>query len=106
LDVRERPAVSGGLSQYNADRPLGPSTTAADPSARVDEGFITPDYADRYPEARAELAGWLRDRQLISHEQIIEGGARAFPDALLKLFGGENFGKLIIAVGRQPTDTI
>ena len=61
-------------------------------------GFLTPDYADRYPQARAELAGWLREGRLISREQIIEGGVRAFPDALLKLYAGANLGKLIVAV--------
>jgi NADPH-dependent curcumin reductase CurA len=66
-------------------------------------GFITPDYADRYPEARAELAGWLRDGRLISREQIVDGGIRAFPDALLKLFAGENAGKLVLAVSTETT---
>ena len=44
------------------------------------------------------LAGWLRDGRLISRAQIIDGGVRAFPAAVLKLFAGENIGKLIIAV--------
>jgi NADPH-dependent curcumin reductase CurA len=64
-------------------------------------GFITPDYADRYPATVAELAGWLREGRLISREQVIEGGVRAFPDALLKLFAGENVGKLIVAVAPE-----
>ena len=64
-------------------------------------GFITPDYADRYPETVAELAGWLREGRLVSREQIIDGGVRAFPDALLKLFAGGNLGKLILAVKRR-----
>ena len=61
-------------------------------------GFLTPDYAGRYAEARAELAGWLNDGRLTSREQIIDGGVRAFPDALTKLFAGENTGKLLLAV--------
>ena len=61
-------------------------------------GFITPDYADRYPQARAELAGWLREGRLISREDVLEGGVRAFPEALPKLFTGENTGKLMLAV--------
>jgi NADPH-dependent curcumin reductase len=94
-----RVVLSGGLSQYNADQPRGPSNYLALIRARGSmTGFITPDYVDRYPEARAKLAGWLREGWLISREQIIEGGVRAFPDALLKLFAGENFGKLIVAV--------
>ena len=61
-------------------------------------GFLTPDYAGRYAEARAELAGWLREGRLISREDILQGGVRAFPDALFKLFAGQNIGKLILAV--------
>jgi hypothetical protein len=36
---------------------------------------------------------------LQSHEQIEHGGVGAFPDTLLKLFRGENTGKLILALG-------
>jgi NADPH-dependent curcumin reductase CurA len=91
--------LSGGLSQYNADEARGPSRYLELIGARASmTGFLTPDYAERYPEARAELAGWLNDGRLISREQILEGGVRAFPDALLKLFAGESTGKLVLAV--------
>ena len=94
-----RIVLTGGLSQYNADRPRGPSNYLELLWKRASmTGFLTPDYADRYDEARMELAGWLRDGRLISREQIIEGGVRAFPDALLELFAGANVGKLILAV--------
>ncbi len=94
-----RVVLSGGLSQYNADQTRGPSNYLLLIRARASmTGFITPDYADQYPRARSELAAWLRDGRLISREQIVEGGVEAFPAALLKLFAGENLGKLIIAV--------
>jgi NADPH-dependent curcumin reductase CurA len=94
-----RVVLSGGLSQYNSDQTRGPSNYLRLIQARASmTGFITPDYADQYPHARSELAGWLRDGRLISREQIVEGGVRAFPAAVLKLFAGENVGKLIIAV--------
>jgi NADPH-dependent curcumin reductase CurA len=93
-----RVVLSGGVSQYNADETRGPSNYLQLIRARASmAGFITPDYEDRYPQARAEIAGWLRDGRLISREQIIEGGVRAFPAALLKLFAGQNVGKLILA---------
>ena len=97
--------LSGGVSQYNTDQTRGPSNYLELIDARASmTGFVTPDYADRYPQARAELARWLRDCRLVSREDIIEGGVRAFPDVLPKLFGGANVGKLIIAVGgQQPT---
>ena len=97
-----RIVLSGGLSQYNADRDRGPANYLELLRTRSSmTGFITPDYSDRYPEAVAELAGWLRAGRLIAREEILHGGIPAFPDALLRLFAGENLGKLILAVGND-----
>ena len=94
-----RVVISGGLSQYNADRPSGPSNYLQLLWQRASmTGFLTPDYEDRYPEARAELAALLQDGSLISREQIVEGGVRAFPELLPMVFGGANTGKLILAI--------
>ena len=94
-----RVVISGGLSQYNADRPSGPSNYLELLWRRASmTGFLTPDYADRYPEARAELAALLRDGRLISREQIVEGGVRAFPELLPMVFAGASTGKLILAL--------
>ena len=94
-----RVVISGGLSQYNADRPSGPSNYLQLLWRRASmTGFLTPDYADRYPEARAELAALLRDGRLISREQIVEGGVRAFPELLPMVFAGASTGKLILAL--------
>ena len=93
-----RIVLCGGISQYNAQRPTGPSNYLAMIAARATmTGFLVFDFADRYPEAIAELAGWLAEGKLVSREYIVEGGVEAFPDALLKLFEGENTGKLVIA---------
>jgi NADPH-dependent curcumin reductase CurA len=62
------------------------------------EGIVVFDYADRYPQAIAELAGYLKDGRMKSKEDVVEGGVAAFPAALLKLFSGENFGKLVLKV--------
>jgi NADPH-dependent curcumin reductase len=94
-----RVVISGGLSQYNADRPSGPSNYLQLLWQRASmTGFLTPDYADRYPEARAELAALLRDGRLISREQIVEGGVAAFPELLPMVFAGASAGKLILAL--------
>jgi NADPH-dependent curcumin reductase CurA len=93
-----RIVLCGGISQYNAQRPSGPSNYLAMIAARATmTGFLVFDFADRYPEAIAELAGWLSEGKLVSREHIVEGGVEAFPDALLKLFEGENTCKLVIA---------
>ena len=55
------------------------------------------DYTDRFPTAIAELAGYLKDGRIKSREDIVVG-FDTFPEALLKLFRGENFGKLVLQV--------
>jgi len=55
------------------------------------------DYADRYSDALREMGGWLAAGKLKSREDIVEG-IETFPETLLKLFRGENFGKLAIKV--------
>jgi NADPH-dependent curcumin reductase CurA len=94
-----RVVISGGLSQYNANRPSGPSNYLQLLWRRASmTGFLTPDYEDRYPEARAELAALLQDGRLISREQIVEGGVPAFPELLPMVFGGASTGKLILKI--------
>ena len=61
-------------------------------------GFVIFDYADRYPEGVAHLAKWLHSAELRSHEHIVNGDIRDFPNTLLGLFRGENTGKLILAL--------
>ena len=54
--------------------------------------------AARYGEAAREMGAWLADGRLKSREDIVEG-FDTFPDALLRLFRGENTGKLLLKVG-------
>lgn len=61
------------------------------------QGFLIFDYRDRWPEARAALAGWLRAGRLRVREHLLDG-PEAAPGAIGMLYRGENTGKLIIAV--------
>ena len=61
-------------------------------------GFVIFDYADRYGEAVAQLANWLRSGELRSREQVIHGDVGDFPEVLLALFRGHNTGKLVLAL--------
>jgi NADPH-dependent curcumin reductase CurA len=60
-------------------------------------GMLVFDYASRYPEAMKEMAGWLAAGKLKTREDIV-AGLETFPDTLLKLFKGENLGKLVLKV--------
>jgi hypothetical protein len=62
------------------------------------EGFVVFDYADRYADAAAEMAGWLKAGRLRSREDVVTGAITDFPDTLLKLFHGENTGKLVLQI--------
>ena len=44
-----------------------------------------------------DIAAWIAAGKLKSREDIVEG-LEKFPEALLKLFSGENFGKLVLKV--------
>ena len=96
-----RIVICGAVSQYNATGPVrGPSNYLALLVYRASmTGMVVFDYAARFGEATAALAGWLGEERLISREHIVEGGVSAFPDALLKLFSGENTGKLVLSLG-------
>ena len=59
------------------------------------EGFVVFDYADRYAEAQAEIAGWIADGQVTPREDI-QTGIDRFPEVLTMLYSGANNGKLIL----------
>jgi NADPH-dependent curcumin reductase CurA len=61
------------------------------------KGMLVMDYADRFPQAAAEMATWVAAGKLKSREDIVEGIA-TFPETLLKLFKSENTGKLMLKV--------
>ncbi len=98
--IRDRVVICGSISQYNSmERPTGPANYMQLLITRSRmEGFVVFDYARRYGEGATELAKWLQSGELKSHEYVVEGGIKAFPDALLKLFSGENTGKLVLAL--------
>ena len=99
LSFKARVVICGAISQYNNKEAVkGPSNylSLLVNRARM-EGFVVMDYADRYGAAGQEMAGWLAKGQLKSREDIVEG-LQTFPEMLMKLFNGENFGKLILKV--------
>ena len=100
INRRARIVICGAISQYNNTGPVeGPKNylSLLVNRARM-EGMVVFDYADRYPQAIAEMAGYLKDGRMTSREDVVRGGVAAFPSTLPKLFSGENFGKLVLHV--------
>jgi len=98
LNMHGRVVLCGAISQYNASAEArGPANymSLLVNRARM-EGFVVFDYTDRYGPALKEMAGWLADGTLQSRETVVEGGVRAFPTTLLRLFAGDNVGKLVL----------
>jgi NADPH-dependent curcumin reductase CurA len=97
LAVRARIIICGAISQYNNTTPVkGPSNYLSLLVNRASmTGMLVFDYASRYPAAVAEMAQWMAAGKLRSREDIVRG-LDQFPHALLKLFTGENHGKLML----------
>jgi len=94
-----RIVICGAISQYNNTGPVqGPRNYLSLVVHRATmKGMLVFDYADRYAQAAQEMAGWMAAGKLKSREDIVEG-LETFPDTFLKLFKGENLGKLILKV--------
>jgi len=102
LAMKARIIICGAISQYNNTTPVkGPANylSLLVNRARM-EGMVVFDYADRYPVAIQEMGGYLKDGRMKSREDVVRG-LENFPEALLKLFNGENFGKLVLEVAER-----
>jgi NADPH-dependent curcumin reductase CurA len=102
INLKARIVICGAISQYNATGPMkGPANylSLLVNRARM-EGMLVSDFAPRYPEAVATLARWLADGTIRSREHVVDGFEN-FPSALLMLFEGKNFGKLVLRAGTE-----
>jgi len=102
LARKARIVICGAISQYNNMQAMqGPKNymSLLVNRARM-EGMVVFDYADRFPVAVAELAGYLHDGRMKSKEDVAFG-LEHFPQTLLKLFRGENFGKLVLQLAHE-----
>jgi NADPH-dependent curcumin reductase CurA len=99
LAMRGRVVLCGAIASYNDRGALtGPANYRSLIIRRGRmEGFIILDFVGRFPEAQAEMAGWLAEGKVKSAEHIVEGLEHA-PDALNLLFTGGNIGKVIVKV--------
>lgn len=94
-----RVVICGGISRYNATTPLpGPANyfNLVYKNALM-QGFVVSHYRHRFGDAIAWLKQHLQNGNLRHREDILEGFERT-PEALLRLFHGDNIGKQLVRV--------
>ena len=97
LKLHSTVVLCGGISRYNVTGELaGPKNyfNLIFRRSRM-EGFLLHDYAERFSQAVQEMRGWVDEGQLKSRTTVIKG-FRELPRALIKLFEGENIGKMMV----------
>jgi NADPH-dependent curcumin reductase CurA len=90
-------ALCGMISQYNATD-MGPGVRGlimcVGKQLRL-EGFIVSSHADMQPAFLADMSKWIAEGKL-KWEETVEEGIENAPTAFLKLFKGENLGKMLV----------
>ena len=93
-----RVVICGAISQYNAtERGSGPTNymNLLVRRARM-EGFLYFDNVADFPVARRRLAAWVADGSISAPETLVPGTVSDFPSVFVRLFSGDNIGKLIL----------
>jgi len=103
LNPFARIPLCGLISMYNATSPSpGPSWRALLTNRVLVKGFIVSDHLDRMPAFLEECTRWVREGRLKFREDIVDGLDSA-PRAFIGLLEGQNFGKMLVRVGADPT---
>jgi len=66
------------------------------------KGFIVSDHSDRLPAFLKEMTPLVGEGRIKYREDIVDG-LDAAPSALIGLFAGKNFGKMLVRVSPDPT---
>jgi NADPH-dependent curcumin reductase CurA len=100
-----RVPLCGMIADYNATSdPGGPNLRALLVQRAMIKGFIVSDHVDRFPAFLGEMTPLVREGRVKFREDIVDGLDRA-PSALIGLFEGRNFGKMLVRVSPDSTRT-
>ena len=89
-------AMCGMISQSNATSGGGPANIGEVVRRRLRlEGFVVSDHWTKMPAFVEEMAGWIAAGE-VKWRQTVDEGIEAAPKAFLKLFSGDNIGKMLV----------
>lgn len=106
LAMGARIVLCGSISEYTGSEPFGLTnyTRLRAVNGRM-QGFFVYNYAHLFDDAERDLAEWVRDGTLTPVQDIVDGFEH-MPDALARLYAGQNTGVQICRVrdtGNRPT---
>src|SRR5690348_6381782 len=91
--IAQRASIRGFIVYVDITFPLGSSIFMT----RDDYRF---DYEKDYPQAEAEMSGWIKEGKL-KRKYHYEKGLEKCPEHLQLLFNGGNTGKLVVQISKQ-----
>jgi NADPH-dependent curcumin reductase len=99
INLNARIALCGSISMYDASvlQPGPANYPNLVPRRGRIVGFTGIDYPSREPEAFEALGRWQREGKLVQKEDVAVGLEHA-PQAFMRLFTGENFGKQLVKI--------
>jgi NADPH-dependent curcumin reductase CurA len=94
-----RIALCGMIEQYNdtAPRPGPNNLMAAIAKSLKIEGFIVSNHSDLSEKFLTDMKSWI-DSGKMQWKETIDEGIESAPNAFLKLFKGQNFGKMLVKI--------
>ena len=103
LNRNARIPLCGMIAEYNATSdPGGPNLRPLLVHRALIKGFIVSDHNDRLPAFLKEMTPLVGEGRIKYREDIVDG-LDAAPSALIGLFEGKNFGKMLVRVSPDPT---
>jgi NADPH-dependent curcumin reductase CurA len=102
MNLNGRIALCGMIEQYNDTNPRpGPNNLmAAIVKSLKIQGFVVSSHYDLSNNFLNDMKNWIKNDKMRWKETIDEGIESA-PSAFLKLFKGENFGKMLVKIAEE-----
>ena len=110
LNAFARVPVCGLIAQYNDTEAKVPKWASSMMRAVLTNrmtirGFIVRDFAARHADFLRDMSQWVREGK-VKHKEFVTEGLDSAPAAFMGLLKGANFGKQLVRVGNDPTNSI